>query len=292
MKYNPLIHHRRSIRLKGYDYSQAGLYFITLCCHNKESLFGKIINGEMELSDAGKIAGNEWVNTLKLRSNVELDEFVIMPNHMHGIIIINDNGRAVLHTADDTAPNDNVDPNEIMPSNEIMGNSSSNKSGDIVGDDGRAVFHTADDTAPNDNTTQNEIMPSNEIMGNLSTIKSGYANTKGIYKKPLQSPSQTVGAIIRGYKSSVTKQINILPFNSNDEYNKMGVLNNPSKGVINSSSQGVFNTPQLASNKIIWQANYYETIIRNNIAYQNISDYIKNNPSKWDGDKFYYHLNK
>ena len=272
MKYNPLIHHRRSIRLKGYDYSQAGLYFITLCCHNKESLFGKIIKGEMLLSAAGKIAGNEWVNTLKLRSNVELDEFVIMPNHMHGIIIINDN----------SAPNEKMD------------NSSSNKSGDIVGDNGRAVLHTANDTAPNNDTA------ANEIMGNSSSNKSGDANTKGIHKNQLQSPSQTVGAIIRGYKSSVTRQINILPFNSNDEYNKMGVLNNPSKGVlnnpskgvINNSSQCVFNTPQLASNKIIWQANYYEIIIHNGMSYQNISNYIKNNPSKWDGDKFYYHLNK
>ena len=94
-----------------------------------------------------------------------------------------------------------------------------------------------------------------------------------------------VGAIIRGYKSFETRQINILHYNNRDEYNKKVVINNP--------SEGVFNTPQLAPpNRIVWQGNYYEIIIRNEIAYQNISNYIKNNPSKWNGDKFYYHLNK
>ena len=86
MTYNPNIHHRKSIRLKGYDYTQAGLYFITICCQNRECLFGNIINGEMILNDAGNIANECWLAIPNHFPNVVLHEFVIMPNHIHGII--------------------------------------------------------------------------------------------------------------------------------------------------------------------------------------------------------------
>lgn len=80
---------RRTIRLKGYDYSSSGMYFVTICTQDKLCLFGEVIDSEMVLNDFGKIAYNEWNKTLELRSNIELGEFIIMPNHMHGIIIIN-----------------------------------------------------------------------------------------------------------------------------------------------------------------------------------------------------------
>ena len=89
-KYNPEIHHRYSSRSQGYDYSQNGAYFITLCTEDRKPLFGKIINGEMQLSQFGIIARDEWQKTSEMRKNIEMDEFVVMPNHFHGIIIIND----------------------------------------------------------------------------------------------------------------------------------------------------------------------------------------------------------
>ncbi|MFM9945613.1 MAG: transposase [Bacteroidia bacterium] len=97
MKYNPQIHHRRSIRLKGYDYSREGLYFITICCHNRECLFGEIyenfdlINSkqQMVLNDAGKIANECWLQIPEHFPNVILHEHIIMPNHIHGIIELN-----------------------------------------------------------------------------------------------------------------------------------------------------------------------------------------------------------
>lgn len=92
MKYNPGIHHRRSIRLKEYDYSQAGAYFLTICTWQKECLFGDVMNGEMRLNEFGGIVDKEWVQTAVVRSNVELDVYIVMPNHFHGIIIINDSG--------------------------------------------------------------------------------------------------------------------------------------------------------------------------------------------------------
>ena len=92
MKYNPEIHHRRSIRLQGYDYTQPGAYFITFCTHQRMHLFGEVVDGEMVLNDRGKIARDEWFKTAELRPYVKLyeDEFVIMPNHGHGIIWIED----------------------------------------------------------------------------------------------------------------------------------------------------------------------------------------------------------
>ena len=92
MKYNPEIHHRRSIRLKGYDYTQPGAYFVTFCAHQRMHLFGEVVNGQMVLNARGKIARDEWFKTAELRPYVKLydDECVIMPNHGHGIIWIED----------------------------------------------------------------------------------------------------------------------------------------------------------------------------------------------------------
>jgi len=91
MKYNPKIHHRRSIRLKGYDYSQTGAYFVTICTKNRECLFGEIVNGKIKLDDGGKIAEQCWIDIPKHFPNAIMDEFVIIPNHIHGIVWINSN---------------------------------------------------------------------------------------------------------------------------------------------------------------------------------------------------------
>jgi REP element-mobilizing transposase RayT len=90
MQYGSKQHRRRSIRLSGYDYSQNGAYFITLCAYNRECLFGEIINDEMHLNNAGKMMRDEWLEISNKFPTIELDEFVIMPNHMHGIIQIVD----------------------------------------------------------------------------------------------------------------------------------------------------------------------------------------------------------
>ncbi len=91
MKYNPDVHHRQSIRLKGYDYSQAGAYFVTICTQKRQHLFGEIVNGEMQLNDAGGLAHQCWDAIPVHFPNVDLDQFVVMPNHVHGIIWIIDN---------------------------------------------------------------------------------------------------------------------------------------------------------------------------------------------------------
>jgi putative transposase len=99
VKYNLDTHHRRSIRLKEYDYSPAGGYFVTVCTHKGECFLGKIVNGKMVLNEYGKIVRDEWLKTKQIRKNIKIDEFVVMPNHVHGIIIIMDSGRGTLQLA-------------------------------------------------------------------------------------------------------------------------------------------------------------------------------------------------
>jgi len=79
---------RRTIRLQGYDYSQAGAYFVTICTQNRDCLFGEIVDGEMRLNDAGRIVVGEWLKTAEIRNEIELDEWVVMPNHFHGILVL------------------------------------------------------------------------------------------------------------------------------------------------------------------------------------------------------------
>lgn len=109
MKYNPNHHHRRSIRLKEYDYTTPNWYFITICVFDKlQFLFGKITNGKIILNEFGKIVEEEWFNTEKSRPNIVLDYYVIMPNHFHSIIIIDhrvelNSGKSNVVTLGDTA---------------------------------------------------------------------------------------------------------------------------------------------------------------------------------------------
>ncbi|HRP02760.1 MAG TPA: transposase [Candidatus Kapabacteria bacterium] len=169
MNYNLNIHHRKSIRLKGYDYAQAGLYFITICCQNRANLFGHIENGKMILNDAGIMVENEWLKLPERYKNIQLHEYVVMPNHFHAILEIN---------------------------------------------------------------TQNENI------------------TVGATK------NKTVGDMVGAFQSIVTvKYIHGVKQNNWERFDGK-----------------------------LWQRNYFEHIIRNDKAYQQISEYIINNPQNWDND--------
>ncbi|MBN2039158.1 MAG: hypothetical protein JW864_03895 [Spirochaetes bacterium] len=177
-------YHRRSIRLKEYDYSSAGAYFVTICTQNRECVFGEIINDNMILNKYGEIVADEWLKTPEIRKNVGLDSWIVMPNHFHCIIIINYSCRGVLQYA----------------------------------------------------PTMLQNSPSNKIPDTSA----------------FRSPSQTIGAIIRGFKSAVTKRVNEIK----QEYNAK-----------------------------LWQRNYWEHIIRNEEELYHITRYIIENPIKWNIDK-------
>jgi REP element-mobilizing transposase RayT len=205
--------------LKGYDYSQAGLYFITICCQNRICRFGDVVNGEMVLNEWGQIAFDEWIKTNEIRSNVELGEFIIMPNHIHGIIRLLGRGKSHL------------------PSNHNQ----------IYTHDGTGESHS-----PNDQNESNSPNNQGECNSPNNQNESNSPNNQGECNSPLRSPSQTIGAIVRGYKSSVTKQLGL-----------MGLTDK------------------------LWQRNYYEHIIRNEQSHQRISNYISHNPEKWKDDVFF-----
>ncbi|MBK9098411.1 MAG: transposase [bacterium] len=186
---------RRSIRLKEFDYSTPWWYYVTVCTYERKYLFGKIVKGKMVLNEFGKIVEVEWLKTKEIRNNVDLDYYVIMPNHLHGNIIIN--GRGELNS-------------------------------------------------PQGMNLRLEL----NSTGNNESRRIQYAPTNDKFK----SPSQSLGAIIRGFKSAVTKRIRELTKNTELK---------------------------------IWQRNYYEHIIRNEVDLQNIRNYIELNPLKWELDEYY-----
>ena len=95
MSYDPIIHHRHSIRLQGYDYSRAGAYFVTICAQKKQCLFGEIVDRQMILNDAGRMVQQCWYHIPAHFPHAELDVFVVMPNHFHGILVLTDRGIGV-----------------------------------------------------------------------------------------------------------------------------------------------------------------------------------------------------
>ena len=114
MKFDPQKHHRRSIRLKEYDYTQPGGYFITIVTYQRDCLFGEIVNGEMRLNDLGKIAGECWHAIPDHFPNVELGAHAIMPNHVHGVLVIND------LTSVDTFPSERRGPRYRAPTEQFQ----------------------------------------------------------------------------------------------------------------------------------------------------------------------------
>ena len=90
MAVNVPLHDRRTVRLRGYDYTQPGAYFVTICTKDRFPLFGEIVDCEMRLSAFGKVAHEEWFKSARIRPYLQLvaDEYVVMPNHVHGIIHI------------------------------------------------------------------------------------------------------------------------------------------------------------------------------------------------------------
>ena len=206
-------HNRHTIRLKNYDYSKAGLYFITICTQNRDCMFGEIIDGKMELSRIGTMAEKSWLEIPQHFPQVVLHDFVIMPNHVHGIIEI---------TTDTVV----VGAKNFSPENDTEHSPENNT-----------------EHSPENNT---EYLPENdtEHLPENDTEHS-YAGAKNF--SPLRGTARTVGSIVRGFKIGVTKQIGFSP----------------------------------------WQRNYYEHIIRNRESYENIANYIKNNPLNWKNDCFY-----
>ena len=255
--YNPQIHHRRSIRLKGYDYSQVGLYFITICCKDRKYRFGKIENHEMTLNEYGTIAYNEWIKLTERFSNFELDVFQIMPNHMHAIIALNNVGTGF-------TPTQNPAQNNIVPAGFTHTQNSAHNNAVCTGftpthnKPVRAGFTPAQYSAQYSAQNNDEIYdqsPNGQPQMPLDLTDNDNRATA--------MDAHTIGDIIGAYKSLVANECLKI-------WKTKWVGANPA--------------PKMGK---LWQTNYHEHIIRNQQSYQRISEYIVNNPAKWLENKFY-----
>ena len=276
--YQPKKHHRRSIRLKGYDYSQKGLYFITICCQNRICRFGDVVDGEMALNEYGQIAYNEWLKLSDRFSNFELDVFQIMPNHMHGIILLNNVsvvGAAVGAVGAGFTPAqiDLNTQNELDIKNNLDAQNGGQYDDDIT--TARVVRAVNDINIKNNLDAQNVGQYDDNIRATARVVRAvNDINIKndldvqnvGQYDDNIRATARvapTVYDIVGAYKSLVAN----------------GCLE-----IWKSKWAGVTPVPIMGK---LWQRNYYEHIIRNEQSYQMISNYIINNPAKWTNDKFY-----
>ena len=119
-KFDPHKHHRRSIRLKGYDYSSNGAYFITVVTQGREHIFGQIVDEEMNVNEYGEIILRWWNEIPNHFQNVELGAFVVMPNHVHGIIFIMNERRGEVISPRDN-PNNNIQNAKIDGTQKLGG---------------------------------------------------------------------------------------------------------------------------------------------------------------------------
>jgi len=115
MKYDAKIHHRRSIRLAHYDYSLPGAYFVTICAYGKRCIFGRVVGDQMRENDCGRIVREQWLDTVRIRPEIELDAFTVMPNHLHGVLwVLGPKGEHILWNSGYVIP-DPVGPKSLRP---------------------------------------------------------------------------------------------------------------------------------------------------------------------------------
>ena len=307
MPYNPQKHHRRSIRLKGYDYAQAGLYFITICCQDRANLFGAIENGEMILNEYGQIAFEEWANTENIRDNCRIHEYIIMPNHIHGIIEIifkkeNNMDEALISNNSKEENLNSSTGEEIISDNKSESIISENTGKEIISDNKSEsiISENKSESIISDNTGE-EIISDNtgeEIISDNKSESIFFDSTGELQFAPtaptefpptapkFKSPSQTIGSIIRGFKIATIKRIKDLILKEKDNMSEALISNNSEEKNLNSSTGELQFAPmefaqtefaptaptEFASTAPIIPNNSEDSIISNNKSKEIISD--------------------
>ena len=206
----------KSIRFANFDYASNGAYFITICCKEMKHYFGHVCEGAMVLNEHGEIAEQIWAMISQHFPFISLGSFQIMPNHMHGILIIDHPAPvASRFIASDTNVNHNdADPFFVNTDVDIISETRS-----------IASIRGADDDA-----------------------KNNFGGATGINNPMLH---ENIGRVIRWYKGRCTFEI------------------------------------RKNLSEFTWQSSYWDNIIRNSKSYENIQNYIENNPKKWSEDRFY-----
>jgi len=192
MRFNPLRHHRRSVRLRGYDYSAEGAYSVTFCTRNRECTLGDAVNEEMILSETGRIADACWLAIPGDFLNVTLDEYRVMPNHVHGIVVIWD------RNVGDLVGKGN-------PVKDMIGDGDSGT--DFGGKDLINQIPPGDEIPPG-----HQMPPGNQIPFGLSIDK--FSNE--INWPLMKNPKETLGKIIRHFKAKARRKYMMRGFQSSD----------------------------------------------------------------------------
>jgi putative transposase len=180
MQSDPQIHHRRSIRLKGFDYTQPGAYFVTICTFQRAEIFGALVGNEIQLSPLGIIVQTEWFRSADIRKEICLfeDEFVVMPNHLHGIVWI--------VGADGVRPED-VRPDSVRPE-------------DVCPDD----FHTEDvrlEGVRPDGVRPDGVRPDGICLYGIRPLQNKDASLA-----PLRRTGRSLSSFLAGFKAVVTSR--------------------------------------------------------------------------------------
>jgi REP element-mobilizing transposase RayT len=201
MNYNLEKHHRRSIRLKGYDYTREGAYYFTICCHQRRCLLGEIEAGVMHLNIVGATVKAVWESLPHHFPLIELDAFVVMPNHVHGIIVITDNpGNCNPNRNNNLNPNLNSDcrGEAFVPiSEDILQQSSSTNASPFLGCNNSSPFSEGNDIPQQSSSTNASPFPESNDTS-----------------PPRGTQSGSIGAILQNFKSVATRRVNRITRNS------------------------------------------------------------------------------
>ncbi|OKH40460.1 hypothetical protein NIES2119_02235 [[Phormidium ambiguum] IAM M-71] len=253
MKYDPNKHHRRSIRLQGYDYSQSGLYFVTICMQNRACLLGEIQMGQIKLNSAGEMIYRWWNALPDKFPSVVIDAFVVMPNHFHGIIVITNNPVGADQCVCPNPPvcpnDDNSDRTRVPGAHTDQGAHAGAplpKSTDRDGDVGADQCVCPPCVCPNPPVCPNDDNSDRTRIHGTHTDQGAHTGA------PLPT-------MVQWFKTMTT-----------NEY-----------------IRGVKNLGWEPFNKRLWQRNYYEHIIRNEESLQHIREYVHTNPLKWEEDQLH-----
>jgi putative transposase len=273
MTYDPDRHHRRSIRLRGVDYRHAGAYFVTICVQDRRILFGEIVADEMRLNDAGRMVERWWGELARKFPGVRTDAFVVMPDHVHGIIMIREG-------------------NDADPSNPNVNESNENAT---VGADPWI-------RPPQDN---NDIDDTNTAHVD-SIADSDVINVGGYADPPLRNDFDDTGANNNEFNENATVGADVPIRQPRDDAefgadsvdpvanaNDPRVRFNASLSDIiqwfkimttNEYIRGVKHSGWPPFRKRVWQRDYYEQIIRGDEVLARVRRYILDNPARWAQD--------
>jgi putative transposase len=303
MAYDPHKHHRRSIRLKGYDYSQDGLYFITISVKKGLCLFGDVVAGEMQLNDAGQMVEQQWLELPSRFPQIELDSFRVMPNHFHGILgIRNSSVGAGVAPAEDGATTrvarTTGDPSVragLVPALSAPTLAAPEQDGATT-----RVARTMADPPVGAGFVPEQDAATTRVArtGGDPSVRAGLVPAPSA--PTLAAPEQD-GATTRVARTTGDPSVRagLVPALSaptlvapeQDDTPMRTILGNM-VGAFKSITTheyitGVKESGWTAFPGKLWHRNYYEHIIRNERSLNAIREYISNNPANWTADQLY-----